>query len=148
MSGGLIGGLSGAMEGAGNTFDTLHNLNQQIKMHSYESNTTRGNISSGNIAVSTGNLRFKFYEMTIKPEYARKIDDYFSVVGYKTNALKVPNITGRTNWNYVKCTESNITGEIPDADLNKLKEILRAGITFWHNPSTMLDYSQTNSIVV
>lgn len=147
FTGGTAGAITGTLEGAANIFDTLHNLNQQIKMHSYESNTTLGNISSGNIAVSTGNLRFKFYEMTIKPEYARKIDDYFSVVGYKTNALKVPNITGRTNWNYVKCTEANIIGEIPDNDLIKLKDILRAGITFWHNPATMLDYSQTNNIV-
>ena len=31
--------------------------------------------------------------------------------------------------------------------MQKIKDIFDNGITFWHNPSTFLDYSQSNNIV-
>ena len=64
--------------------------------------------------------------------------------GYKVNSLKVPNITGRTNWNYVKTINANILGDIPQEDIQELKTMFDSGVTFWHNPSTFLDYSQSN----
>ena len=67
--------------------------------------------------------------------------------GYKVNSLKIPNITGRTNWNYVKTIDCNITGEIPQEDLQELKDMFDNGVTFWHNSATFLDYSQSNNIV-
>lgn len=65
--------------------------------------------------------------------------------GYKVNEVKIPNITGRTNWNYVKTQECNILGDIPQEDMQTLKNIFNSGVTFWHNPSTFLDYSQNNN---
>ena len=67
--------------------------------------------------------------------------------GYKVNDTKIPNITGRSNWNYVKTVDINITGDFPQADLQEIKDMFNAGCTFWHNPSTFLDYSQNNPIV-
>lgn len=67
--------------------------------------------------------------------------------GYQVNSLKLPNITGRTNWNYVKTLECNIVGSLPESGVEELKEIFNNGVTIWHNPATFLDYSQSNSIV-
>ena len=67
--------------------------------------------------------------------------------GYQVNSLKVPNITGRSNWNYVRCAQANIIGDVPQDDMNEIKKLFNTGITFWHNPSTYLDYSQNNTIV-
>ena len=83
----------------------------------------------------------------IKEEYARIIDSYFSTYGYRVNEVKIPNIHTRSNWNYIKTIDINLTGEIPQEDKQKLKGIFNKGCTFWHNPSTFLDYSQTNSIL-
>ena len=33
------------------------------------------------------------------------------------------------------------------SSVEELKSIFNNGVTFWHNPTTFLDYSQTNSIV-
>ena len=85
--------------------------------------------------------------MTIKSEYARKIDDFFSAFGYKIMRNKIPNITGRLNWNYVKTMSANITGDIPTSDMQSLKAMFNKGVTLWHNPSTFMDYSQSNPIV-
>ena len=85
--------------------------------------------------------------MSIKKEYARIIDNYFSMFGYKINRVKVPNITGRSNWNYVKTINCNFDGNIPQTDLNIIRAMFNNGVTLWHNPSTIYDYSNSNNIV-
>lgn len=92
-------------------------------------------------------LSFSVYKKSIKSEYAEIIDDYFSAYGYKVNTWKTPSIQTRSNWNYIKTVGLNITGNIPQSDMQKIKDIFDNGITFWHNPSTFLDYSQSNSII-
>ena len=92
-----------------------------------------------------GRNGFSFYKMAIKQEYAKIIDDFFSMYGYKVNEVKIPNITGRQNWNYVKTIDCNLLGDIPQEDMQKLKDIFNSGVTFWHNPNTFLDYSQSNN---
>lgn len=106
-----------------------------------------GNVNSGDVTAAMGKNDFFFYGMSIKKQYAKIIDDYFSAYGYKINDVKIPNITGRTNWNYVKTINCNILGDIPQEDLQTLKDMFNSGITFWHNASTFLDYSQSNSII-
>ena len=107
--------------------------------------------TSSSEIMASGNynyLGFSFYQFCIKREYAKIIDDYFSMFGYKVNIVKIPNITGRQNWNYVKLLNPNIEGtEIPEFELNEYKAQLENGITFWHNPQTFRDYSQSNNIV-
>ena len=91
-------------------------------------------------------LTFTPYKMSIKEEYAKIIDNFFSMFGYKVNVVKVPNITGRTNWNYVKTIDCNFTGDIPQEDLNIIRSAFNNGITLWHNASTMYNYGNSNNI--
>lgn len=85
-----------------------------------------------------------FTRFTIKRQFAERIDKYFDMYGYLTNKVKVPNTNNRPNWNYVKTIGVNITGNIPQVDLQTIKDIFDNGVTLWHNPSTFLDYSQNN----
>lgn len=119
----------------------------QVYEHSLTPNSARGNTNGGDINACSNTNKFYFYKMSIKQEYAKIIDDYFSAYGYKVNSYKLPNVTGRTNWNFVKTIDANLTGEIPQEDLQEIKDILNNGVTFWHNPATFLDYSQSNAIV-
>ena len=81
-------------------------------------------------------------------EFARIIDDFFTQYGYKVNRLKIPNITGRQNWNYVKTVEAIVDGlNVPEKYIKEFERMLNNGITFWHNPSTLKDYSQSNNII-
>lgn len=89
-----------------------------------------------------GNNIFSRY--SIKRQFAERIDNYWSMYGYLTNNLKIPNINNRPNWNYVKTLGMNITGEIPQDDLQSIKTMFDSGVTLWHNPQTFLDYSQNN----
>ena len=117
----------------------------QVYQHSVAPETTSGNVSVGDVTFSDGKSLFTVYQMCIRQEYAKIIDDFFTMYGYKVNSLKVPNITGRSNWNYVKMINPNIEGYIPQEDLQEIKRIFSNGITIWHTTSHFLDYSQSNT---
>lgn len=85
-----------------------------------------------------------FTRYSIKREFAERIDQFFDMYGYTINELKNININSRPNWNYIKTQGANILGDIPQYDLQTIREMFDNGITFWHNPATFLDYSQNN----
>lgn len=107
----------------------------------------KGNTNAGDIVWARLRSQFTFIPMSIKPEIARCIDEFFSQFGYKTNRVKVPNIIGRRNWNYVKTVGCYIEANIPQDDLAEIKSMFDKGITLWHNPATFADYSQPNDII-
>ena len=119
----------------------------QIYEHTFLPNSVGGNTNSGDVTFTYKESEIHYYRMTIKEEYAKIIDDYLSVYGYKVNSFKVPNIRGRLNWNYVKTIGCNLIGDIPQVDLSKIKNIFDNGVTFWHHSNTFLDYSQSNTIL-
>lgn len=106
----------------------------------------KGGINEGTLNFAEG-ASFTITRMSIKKEYAKIIDQFFEQFGYKVNVLEVPNIHTRRYWNYLKTIGCNFTGDIPQQYMDRIKKIFDAGITFWHDPSKMLDYSQTNSIL-
>lgn len=97
--------------------------------------------SSASFAV--GIKDFAFMHMTIRQEYAKIIDDYFSMFGYATHQVKIPNVTGRPSWNYVKTIDCKAIGSIPFEDMEKIKEIYNSGVTFWHG-DWVGDYTRNN----
>lgn len=114
--------------------------------HQHDANANSGNMNQADTNYSTSKV-FGAYQKCITNQFARKIDRYFNAVGYKTLECKIPNITGRLNWNYVQTQAVAITGDIPQEDLQVIKDMFNNGVTFWHNPATFLDYSQNNGII-
>ncbi len=141
---GIVAGGASALGGLGTVYSTLQSINQQ---KNFTPPQAEGNVSTADVNFSRGLNTFDCYQMSVRSEYAKIIDNFFSKYGYKTNRVKVPNITGRTNWNYVKTIGCNITANIPQNDLQEIKDMFDKGITLWHNSSTFLDYSQSNTIV-
>lgn len=107
----------------------------------------RGSVNSSDVTFALGRSGVYLYRMCIKEEYAKIIDNYFSMFGYKVNDVKIPNITGRRNWNYVKTVDCNVDGDIPQTDLNIIKTMFNNGVTLWHNPANIYNYSLDNSII-
>ena len=122
------------------------NLNERQRMKAVP-DQARGNLNGSDINFAHDKAGFTIYPVSIKAEFAQIVDDFFSMFGYKTNRVKIPNIKGRENWNYLKTVSSYVGGDIPQDSINEYKGLLDRGITFWHNPSTFMDYSQSNNIV-
>ncbi len=107
----------------------------------------KGNLNAGDVTWAMGWNQFILFKMSCRYEFAKRIDDYFSMFGYKVNEVKTPNITGRRYWNYVKTVGCDFEGDIPQQYLDKIREIFNNGCTFWHDASHFLDYTQSNTIV-
>lgn len=108
---------------------------------------SHGNTNCGDVTTANLENTFHFYLMSIKSEYANLIDNYFNVFGYKVNTYKIPNLNTRENWNYIKTIDINITGNIPQSDLQEIKNLFNNGITLWHNPNNFLNYNVSNNNV-
>lgn len=138
-SGNAAAGVSG-MLGIASTIGSVYE-------HSRIPNQVFGNQNSGDVTYSDGESTFTAYKRTIKYEYAEIIDNFFTMYGYKVNRLATPNIHKRSNWDYIKCIDVNIEGNVPEKDLDKIRSLFNNGCTFWHTTSYYLDYSRTNSII-
>lgn len=102
--------------------------------------------SQGNSTFTgTREKNFYFVNKHVSEEYAKIIDDYFSMYGYATNRVKIPNINNRPSWNYVKTEDCKIVGSVPFNDIARIKEMFNAGVTFWHG-DYVGDYSRNNQI--
>lgn len=97
---------------------------------------------------------FRIYNLTIKKQFARIIDDFFNMFGYAIKRVKIPNIRNanrpkRPHWNYVKthgCVIHSASGKgLPSEDEDKISKIYDNGITFWNNLEEVGNYSYNNS---
>ena len=144
----LTGDFSGSgLQSATGLGGSVAKILQQQREAKMTPDSAKGNTTGGDISFSLNQTGFKIYRMTVRAEYIKMIDDYFSAFGYKVNSLKTPNITGRTNWNYVKTVGCNVTADAPQEDVEEIRKMLDRGITFWHTTQYFLDYSKTNNIV-
>ena len=118
-------------------------------------------VVSDSLNTAMNRTGYRFYSMSIKPEFAEIVDNYFTMFGYAINKVKVPNIKNdnaklRPYWNYVKTKGCIIhpnrnsvfpTGLPSDAE-NKIAQIFDNGITFWNweNGFNVIgDYTLDNS---
>jgi len=144
IMGGMTGNITQTTSGLVGIYNTLH----QVTVADMTPNQARGNTNAGDINFSESNDGgFTLYYLSIRDEMASVIDKYFNMFGYKVNDVKIPNITGRQNWNYVKTIDCNFDGDIPQTDLNVIKNMFNGGVTLWHSANAMYNYSLSNVIV-
>lgn len=141
-TGAAIGG-AGVVGGVNAIANTLAQVHQQ----SFTPNSARGNTNAGDINTANKANTFYFYKMSVKAEYAKIIDEFFDMYGYKCNRVKVPAKNHRQNYWYTKTIDANIIGGIPQDDLQTIKDCYNRGITFWKNASNYRNYSVSNNIV-
>ena len=136
----LISGTVGAATGAANGLLNIASTIGEKYQHSLQPPQAEGNLNSGDVSFANGDLTFTAYQMSIKAEYARIIDGFFDMYGYKVNRVKVPNKNHREYYWYTKTIDANIDGNIPQEDLQTIKNVYNTGITFWRDANVMGSY--------
>lgn len=81
---------------------------------------------------------------SIQPYYAQRLDNIFSMFGYKVDMVKIPETKSRPLWNFVKTKGCNLRSSIADVDENNLRDMYDKGFTIWHNPDIVGDYTGDN----
>lgn len=158
----IVGGVStgvaagnplAAVGGVANGIDTIANTALDVagQVAEYQDKSRIPNVvagqASGNIQFARHKMKFTQYRMQVQPEYARKIDKYFSAYGYRVDEFKVPSVSGRKCWNYVQCVAPVVKGNIPIEAAEEIRAMLTAGLRVWHEGATWMDFSQRNPIV-
>ena len=151
VAGGGVGAVAGAALGVGKSVWQSVQGFSQISAEKADidaqPNGLVGSAQTPDTLVLQERFGLMFHQICIRPEYAKIIDDFFTRYGYKVSALKTPSITTRKNWNYIQTVGATIPADMPADIESKICSILDRGITFWHNPETMLDYSKDNTPV-
>ena len=138
----MTGGIGGVM-GAGSVIggmSTIANILAQKKDMSIQPPQARGNYSTS-INMSAGFQTFTIMRKSITVEYARIIDGFFDMYGYKINAVMTPRRKVRKHWTYLKTQNAAISGAINSEDKVHIESILDNGITFWVNGDNIGNYS-------
>lgn len=135
----IVGGAVTAFSGLSSIGSQLARVNDSQAMPVQ----AKGNFSTST-NITAGFQSFTIAHKGITTERMRIIDDFFDVYGYKIMRMTLPMIHARESWSYVKTVGANVSGNIPNDDLTKIKSIFDKGITFWVNGDKIGDYSQSN----
>lgn len=141
---GASGGIYNVASGIGGIRSTLTTIYE----HKFNPIQAKGNVNVGDVKTS-GNLNtFTAYGMSIKKEFAKCIDQYFSRFGYQINEVKTPSLTSRTKFNFIKVggMDELISGNIPATDLDEINRIFRKGVTIFHTYSDFGNYTVSNPV--
>lgn len=119
--------------GAVNAVSVISNLVAEQERAKIVPDTLTGSANASD--VNTANGRNGLYSecMCIRPEYAKVIDDYFSMYGYSVNRNKAIELHTRSNWNFIQTVGCNVIGNCPAPALNRIKDMFDNGVTLWHN---------------
>lgn len=139
LTGGVAGAVSGAISGVTSVATEVAQLHD-ISTKPPQANGTQSSASNYTLGLKS----FWVSKLTITAEFAKIIDDYFTMFGYKTHRVKVPNRNVRPNWTYTKTHGCVIHGSVPCDDINKICHIYNNGITFWTNGENIGNYSLDN----
>jgi hypothetical protein len=136
---GIIGGVTSFINTSLNVAEAKNKINYAWADARYQPNAVKGS-STPNLSVPLRSLDFHFYNVHIRENEARHIDDFFSCYGYAVHKVKQPNITGRQYWNFVQTENCVIEGNIPASSKDAIGRIFDGGITFWHNGDNVGNY--------
>ena len=108
-----------------------------------------GGQATGDVSFASDSTTIVYRAMRCTNEYMKIIDDYFSRFGYAIRHLETPNLTGRTNWNYIEIGQSEEIGygPVPSKFMEIINNACRKGVTIWHNHANLGNYALTNTIV-
>lgn len=149
IAGGVTMYGSAGLTGGGDLMGGLSTIASQLgQMHqmSMTPPQANGNTNSGDVVTASGKNSLFFYGMSIKDEYIRIIDEFFSMYGYKCNRVKTPNKGHRPGFWYTKTIDVNISGTVPQSDLQIIKNCYNSGITFWVDPNNIKNYNTYNQL--
>lgn len=149
---GVIGGLGAVgTVGAvltGNAGDILGQVyNSMSTLYSKSIAATHNNGANTPDYLCSNRLKgFWLFHRTIRNEFARKIDAYFTRFGYAQHTIAVPNIRARTRFTFVKTVDCHVDGNIPSEAVDSIQSIFDGGITFWADHDNVGNYSLDNPI--
>lgn len=138
-TGNVMGAAAGAATAIGAYQQIKGQLAQQADM-AIQPPQARGTFSNTvNLAVSR--QTFTFIRKSVSAESAKRIDNYFTMYGYKLNEIRTPNPAERSTYTYIKTIGCHIKSNMCTDDVCRIEAIFDHGITWWRNGDQIGVYS-------
>lgn len=141
---GYVNPFAAASSVVGDAMNMAANMFNQVYQASIAADMCKGNINSANVNVSLREATFWGGMASITAQYARSIDDFFTMFGYAVRRLMKPIYNARPHWTYIKTAGATITGSVPADDMKRIIEIFDTGITFWMSGAEVGHYELDN----
>jgi hypothetical protein len=148
-AGALVGGMAsgnplGIMAGIGTAANSAESIAMELARQKDLQTTPQSMRQMGNNVTfdfADGNLNIKVVRFSVHDDIKQILADYWSMFGYKSGRVKTPNVRTRYYYNYIRTRGANITGNIENAHMEKLKSIFNNGVTIWHYRSGVVPLS-------
>lgn len=125
-------GVAGAASLAGSLVGQGASTYNELKEKQIHSLQSHGSVGQSGLNFADWDIGFRLTAYSISQEDAKRIDKYFTRFGYRVDTVKIPNVTGRQNVNYVKCRVGRVEGNIAVDAKVQMERALQQGVTFWH----------------
>ena len=142
--GSIVPAVGTAVGAVGGALTSITSLLSQGYKKEIAPPQTQGTSSGAHALASIRLIDFGFRHKHVRAEFARIIDNFFTMYGYATHRCKIPNRHVRPHWTYTKTVGCCVRGDCPADDMKKICEIYDRGITFWMNGSEVGDYTLNN----
>lgn len=141
------GNIAGVATSAISLIGKVMDAGTAINKATIQPNQIKGAYSSGNINLCEANKKdFTFRIKTLMQADLVRIDNYFTMFGYAVNKLKLPNLSGRKNYNYIQIAGNIGYGDVPSYYMETINNACNKGVTIWHNHEYLGEYAIDNSI--
>ena len=147
-TGAVAGGIGGAVGGSvGLTASTINMVADKLidNLIQPESGSTTSGTPTSDITFANNEKMFTFYKMSVTKNYAKMIDDYFTMFGYKVKQVMTPNMNARLNWTYVKTIGCIVHGNLPADHAKMIEDIFDKGVRFWKGIDMIGNYDLANT---
>lgn len=136
----LSGNIGGAISGGFSIAESVAKVNatQTLPPQAYGS-------SGSSSLLAFAEKDFHFCRMGISYEYAKIIDNYFTMFGYAQKKVMLLKTGLRKSYNYIETKECTFDNNgAPQEALRKICDIFNHGVTIWHG-NWLGDYTRDNS---
>jgi len=155
---GAGGNMVGTVKGVSGFANEIENTITGYAQASITPPVSRGE-TAGGIEIASRKKNFYFIWTQLTEESAKIVDNFFTMFGYNTQKVKIPNIRYyddcRPLFNYIKCGQMSFHWElhategkgtsVPQKYMRKIMQIYQNGITFWKDPYKVGRYNEPNA---
>lgn len=131
----LNAGVGAASGVATSLFDAVGqavSLNAKINDAKLNPSKIMNNTNPSNTLSAYNEHKYRIYIKRLRAQYARQIDSFFTLYGYKVGRMGYIIYKARKYYTYVKTVNCNIVNaRMPQSYLNGIKDIYDNGIRFW-----------------
>lgn len=135
IASGLMGNVVGAAGAVATVVSGIRQIESQLAQKAdmaIQPPQSRGAFSN-TVNLTVNKQTFSFVRKSVSAETAKRIDNYFTMYGYKLNEIRTPNPAERDTYTYIKTVGCHIKSNMCTDDALRIESIFNNGITWWMN---------------